>query len=69
MINRCVLLAVSLFFPLTACSDGEPLWTGTMYDSAGVTIVSNPDVGIWTPGEEWVLEEEVRIGVVGQSNR
>ena len=63
MINRCVLLAVSLFFPLTACSDGEPLWTGTMYDSAGVTIVSNPDVGIWTPGEEWVLEEEVRIGV------
>jgi len=62
MINRCVLLAVSLFFPLTACSDGEPPWTGTMYDSAGVTIVSNTEVGIWGPGEGWTVEEELRIG-------
>jgi len=35
-----------------------------MYDSAGVTIVSNTDVGIWRPGEEWTLEEELRIGAV-----
>jgi hypothetical protein len=29
-----------------------------------VTIVSNPEQGIWAPGEEWVLEEELRIGAV-----
>jgi hypothetical protein len=34
-----------------------------MSDSAGVTIVSNTNVGIWAPGEEWTFEEEVRIGV------
>jgi hypothetical protein len=64
MINRPITLAVVLFFPLTACSDREPLWTGTMYDSAGVTIVTNTDVGIWSPGEEWTLEEELRIEAV-----
>jgi hypothetical protein len=64
MINRPITLAILLFFPLAACSERDLRWTGTMYDSAGVTIVSNTDVGIWAPGEEWTLEEEVRIGAV-----
>jgi hypothetical protein len=65
MIDRCVFLAMLLSFPVAACSDRESLWTGTISDSAGVTIVSNTDVGIWASGEEWTLEEEIRIGVVG----
>jgi len=65
MINRPITLAILLFFPLAACSEGNLRWIGTMYDSAGVTIVSNTDVGIWAPGEEWTLEEELRIGAVG----
>jgi hypothetical protein len=64
MINRCVSLAVLLSFPVTSCSDREPHWTGTISDSVGVTIVTNPEVGIWAPGEEWTLEEEIRIGAV-----
>jgi hypothetical protein len=56
------VLIVAAF--LAACGGAESRWTGTMSDSAGVTIVSNPDVGIWAPGEEWSFEEELRIGVV-----
>jgi hypothetical protein len=35
-----------------------------MSDSAGVTIVSNPETGVWAPGEEWTFEEEMRIGAL-----
>jgi hypothetical protein len=56
-----VLLLASF---LVACGGGEPRWAGTISDSAGVTIVSNTDVGIWSPGEAWTLEEELRIGAL-----
>ena len=49
---------------LAACGGGGTRWAGTMSDSAGVTIVSNPAVGIWAPGDEWTLEEELRIGAL-----
>lgn len=55
------LVAVGI---VTACGYGETRWAGTITDSAGVTIVSNGDVGIWAPGEEWTVEEEVRIGAL-----
>jgi len=32
-------------------------------DSAGVRIVTHPGQGAWSPGEGWLLEEEIRIGV------
>ena len=64
MIIRCIILAIFLSFLLVGCSDQESGWTGTMYDSAGVTMVSNTEIGIWAPGEKWTLEEEIRIGVV-----
>jgi len=47
-----------------ACGGGESRWAGTISDSAGVTIVSNTDVGIWAAGEECTLEEELRIGAL-----
>jgi hypothetical protein len=47
---------------VAACGGGETRWAGTITDSAGVTIVASGDVGIWAPGEEWTVEEEVRIG-------
>lgn len=49
---------------VAGCGGAESRWAGTISDSAGVTIVSNTDVGIWAPGEEWRLGEEVRIGAV-----
>lgn len=48
---------------MAACSGGEA-WTGTVTDSAGVTIVANTDRGMWGEGEGWTLEPELRIGVV-----
>ncbi len=49
---------------LAACGGLESRWGGTMSDSAGVTVVSNTDVGIWVAGDEWAFEEELRIGAV-----
>ena len=45
-----------------ACSGGSDGWTGTITDSAGVTIVSNSDQGLWTESTRWTVEEELRIG-------
>ena len=39
-------------------------WAGTVYDSAGIRVVANPESGLWTPGRAWTLEEDLRIGVV-----
>jgi len=40
----------------------EDPWAGTVRDSAGVVLVDNPAQGLWSDGEGWTLEEEVRIG-------
>lgn len=56
-----VLLAL---LPLFACTSGETTWTGTITDSAGVTIVKNTDDGMWADGEEWTFEEEMRFGAL-----
>jgi hypothetical protein len=46
---------------LAACT-GSTAWTGTVVDSAGIQIVHNTNQSIWSPGEEWTLEEELSIG-------
>jgi hypothetical protein len=62
MISRSRLTgALLILLPVAACTEaGE--WAGTITDSAGVAIVANPDEGMWTPGEGWTLEEEMRFG-------
>lgn len=64
MESRGNVLVILLAWAAAACGTGESRWAGTITDSAGVTIVSNPAVGVWASGEEWTLEEELRIGVV-----
>lgn len=65
MDNRGMNILVFLICALAAaCGDDDVGWTGAIADSAGVTIVSNSDVGVWAPGDEWTLEEELRIGAV-----
>ena len=50
---------------LIGCGGGDlAKWTGAVTDSAGISIVSNPEEGIWTTSSQWTLEEEVRIGTV-----
>lgn len=55
--------AVLLACSAAACGGEASRWAGTITDSAGVTIVSNPDVGIWTAADRWTVEEDLRIGV------
>ena len=59
---RITALALLLCTAAMACADGEHGWTGVMSDSAGITMVANTNAGIWAPGEEWTLAEELRIG-------
>jgi hypothetical protein len=47
---------------VTACAGGDGAWTGTVRDSAGITIVSNTDDGVWTASDRWRVEEDLRIG-------
>jgi hypothetical protein len=59
-VSLCPVLAV---LTLAACSD-SPRWTGTVTDSAGVTVVHNTAVGVWSASEAWTLEEELKIGAI-----
>lgn len=62
---RILPLALMLLTPLAvACGEGGGEWAGTITDSAGVAIVSNPGEGAWGRDEAWTLEEELRIGAM-----
>ncbi len=47
-----------------ACSSQGGQWAGSVSDSAGVEVVSNPAEGVWTDGDAWTVEEELRIGTL-----
>lgn len=51
---------------LSACGSGPASgeWAGTVRDSAGVVVVSNPTEGLWRPGEVPAVEEILRIGQI-----
>lgn len=48
---------------LVACTQGEKR-AYTVTDSADVAVVTNTETGLWTPADQWTLEEEVRFGAV-----
>jgi hypothetical protein len=62
-IEAKVLIRLAALAAVTACG-GESGWSGTVTDSAGVTIVENTDRGMWDTGATWTLEEELRIGTL-----
>ena len=47
---------------LGACGGDSLEWAGTVTDSAGVAIVSNPPQGAWTQSSRWTVVEDLRIG-------
>lgn len=59
-------LSLALTATLAACGGGGSAtaedWAGTVTDSAGIPVVSNPQEGIWTSTPGWTLEEEYRVG-------
>lgn len=53
---------LALLLAAGGCAEGESAWQGTVTDSAGVPIVTNAGVGVWSPEESWTVEEDLRIG-------
>jgi hypothetical protein len=48
---------------LVGCGGGGGgAWQGSLTDSAGIALVSNPAQGMWTPADAWTVNEELRIG-------
>lgn len=64
MKTRHATAGLTVLLLLTACLGEEGEWAGTVTDSAGVAIVTNPPEGMWADGEGWTLEEELRIGSI-----
>lgn len=47
-----------------ACAvGGEARWEGTVTDSAGVAVVTNPNTGVWRAGQGWRVVQELSVGV------
>jgi hypothetical protein len=63
--SRVAAIATLCTLALAACeppeSDG---WMGTVTDSAGVTVVTNPEAGLWTATNGWAVDEDLSIGEV-----
>lgn len=55
-----------LLLPLiVACGTegvGDAAWAGTVSDSAGIPVVSNPSDGLWDDATRWTVEEELSVG-------
>lgn len=59
------MLALTCAIPMiAACSDASPDggWAGTVTDSAGIPVVTNPTLGMWAEGEAWTVQEELSVG-------
>ena len=62
------VLAIGATLAVSACDGSErsATWGGTVVDSAGVQIVLNPEVGLWSTENRWRVREELRIGSFGE---
>jgi len=71
--RRCIpWIAPVVLVPVLACGGGDgggsgrdgggAEWAGTVTDSAGVEIVSNPATGMWGADDRWTVTEVLRIG-------
>ncbi len=62
--NRVIGLGAVALVTAACAGDGGGQWAGSVTDSAGVEIVSNPAEGMWTAADTWTVEEELKIGTL-----
>ena len=63
-LRACVWAALLPVAGCAADSSDAGEWAGTVRDSAGVPVVSNPASGVWSAADRWRVEEDLRIGVI-----
>ncbi len=56
------ILALFLLAPFACTDRPAETWAGTITDSAGVTLVDNPEQGLWPAQSPWSFLEEFRVG-------
>jgi len=44
------------------CGEGGSQWTGTVTDSGGIQVVTNPETGMWSPETQTEVVDELTIG-------
>lgn len=66
MINRTALVGPLLAVALACNGDraGAGEWLGSVTDSAGISVVSNPAEGQWLEDEAWKATEALSIGML-----
>lgn len=66
MFHRSAPAVIAALILFSACSGGggaaDTDWAGTVTDSAGIRLVTNPLTPIWGEGDAWTLEETLLIG-------
>ena len=64
--RRLTVVGILSSAALAGCStdDAGSIWTGSVTDSAGVTIVSNSGEPIWNDADRWTVEQDLLIGAV-----
>jgi len=52
---------------ISCARSGDELssWSGSITDSAGIAMVTNPETGAWGEASPWRIQEELRIGSTG----
>jgi hypothetical protein len=60
--RHLALLAFPLFVAACGGDSSGSAWAGTIADSAGIPVVTNPAEGMWAEGEAWTVVEELSIG-------
>lgn len=56
-------LLLAAVVPACGHANPEETWRGVVRDSAGVRIIENPAEPLWRPGEEWRVQQALRIAV------
>ena len=60
--RHLAVLAFPFFVAACGGDSSGSAWAGTIADSAGIPVVSNPAEGMWADGEAWTVVEELSIG-------
>ena len=56
------ILAIALSVAACGGDSSDSAWAGTVADSAGIPVVTNPVDGMWADGQGWTVVEELSIG-------